>query len=250
MAFDWYAGDDGDEVSTTLELPGWPELSVLSLTPDDDRQATYRERMSEYEVTLGPFAREKLASPEDGRVTFSMDEMKRAVEELEHRGERPDPSMLMSEAQLEAARYFVEKHQAFRLAAARALVRDYSRYEAARKAALRRGREEADAAWDEVDPSNPEDDELDALMSGYDPGLLDEPPEDDDEDEEEEDPIDTETIWASARLENVILIEAPAGRPPIFGLSGTCDWEEEHGLGVRFEGLEVVEVGYADVARG
>jgi hypothetical protein len=35
---------------------------------------------------------------------------------------------------------------------------------------------------------------------------------------------------------------------PIFGIELGCNWETEHGAGVRFEGLKVVESGDAAVA--
>lgn len=36
--------------------------------------------------------------------------------------------------------------------------------------------------------------------------------------------------------------------PPSFGLELGCTWEDEHGAGVRFEGLKVIESGYASEA--
>ena len=32
---------------------------------------------------------------------------------------------------------------------------------------------------------------------------------------------------------------------PRFGIELGCNWEEEHGAGVRFVGLKIVEAGYA-----
>jgi hypothetical protein len=39
-----------------------------------------------------------------------------------------------------------------------------------------------------------------------------------------------------------------AAGEPIFGIELGCNWEDEHGAGVQFEGLRVVESGYASVA--
>ncbi|MCA1371344.1 hypothetical protein I6F15_28950 [Bradyrhizobium sp. BRP14] len=44
-----------------------------------------------------------------------------------------------------------------------------------------------------------------------------------------------------------ILIHDVSGRLPYFGVELACAWEEEHGYGIMFHGMEVVETGGGDV---
>jgi len=75
--------------------------------------------------------------------------------------------------------------------------------------------------------------------------LFDTPEDLDDDwaDEEEDDRLITD------RFKITTLTLLPGSTPEVcaLGFTGHADWEEEHGLGVLMEGLEVQEIGYHDV---
>jgi hypothetical protein len=97
--------------------------------------------------------------------------------------------------------------------------------------------------WDQdEDPQGWDDDD------DYGAGLFDDPDEleDEDEDEGEDEARPFQHRFTIDRL-HISLPDANGQCSWRFG--GSCDWDEEHGLGVRMEGRAVMEVGSLDLLR-
>ena len=77
-----------------------------------------------------------------------------------------------------------------------------------------------------------EDDEDDAFTSMF------EDVEEEEEEEEEEEPMPFASRFT---IHELVLVER--GEKCLLGFHGSADWDEEHGLGVLMDGLEIVEIG-------
>ncbi len=74
-------------------------------------------------------------------------------------------------------------------------------------------------------------------------GLFDDPEDVFEDDLVEEELEDEEPFYTRYTLQTVYV-----HGPDQFGLAGTCDWDPEHGVGVRMKGLEVIELGHVSDA--
>lgn len=155
----------------------------------------------------------------------------------------------VSDEDLERVQAILDEHGPLLMALiCEAVAEQLEEWESTDDEEARHARREAEEEWAErydlVD-----EDEVDPEVRG----LFDDPDEEDDDwDDEDEDELDDDSSEArpsfAAVRKRFTLQTVHVHGGTVFGLSGSCDWDEEHGIGVLFNGTELELLGQASEA--